>query len=420
MAYCMRSELELCKRRTTFSADFASPKAIANKIKAKGLQKLRFYCQMCNKQCRDENGFKCHLTSESHKRQMDVFGQNPHKVIQDYSVEFERSFLEHLRRTHPFSRVEANIVYNEFIQDRHHVHMNATKWLSLTEFVKYLGREGKCKVDETPKGWFVTLIQEDPFEAMERKKRKEREKSEREADERHLKVLRAQAEKVRREQSEHGEGETETPHVVEHDTSGIAFPTSTVHVKMSLVSENRPKAKKKDALVEFDDADVGETFDQRTTGKRSKVEQLMTRELEIKASKRIDKASSAMPQTYSRGTEDVQEDVWICQNIVVKVMSPSLKEHGYFKRKGRITKVEGYEAEIEMFDSGDVIRVDQQELETVIPSAGKRVLVVRGPHKGKTGTLESLLKERYGAMIKIHDNNKPETKFLEYEYFSKI
>lgn len=50
---------------------------IANRIKAKGLQKLRWYCQMCQKQCRDENGFKCHLTSESHKRQMMVFGEAP-------------------------------------------------------------------------------------------------------------------------------------------------------------------------------------------------------------------------------------------------------------------------------------------------------------------------------------------------------
>lgn len=31
-----------------------SPKAIANRIKSKGLQKLRWYCQMCQKQCRDQ------------------------------------------------------------------------------------------------------------------------------------------------------------------------------------------------------------------------------------------------------------------------------------------------------------------------------------------------------------------------------
>ena len=54
---------------------------IANRIKSKGLQKLRWYCQMCEKQCRDENGFKCHLTSEGHKRQMMVFGQNPDRGV---------------------------------------------------------------------------------------------------------------------------------------------------------------------------------------------------------------------------------------------------------------------------------------------------------------------------------------------------
>lgn len=45
---------------------------IANRIKAKGLQKLRWYCQLCQKQCRDENGFKCHQLSDSHRRQMEV------------------------------------------------------------------------------------------------------------------------------------------------------------------------------------------------------------------------------------------------------------------------------------------------------------------------------------------------------------
>ena len=41
--------------------DVGGPKWLANKMKSKGLQKLRWYCQMCEKQCRDENGFKCHV-----------------------------------------------------------------------------------------------------------------------------------------------------------------------------------------------------------------------------------------------------------------------------------------------------------------------------------------------------------------------
>lgn len=59
-------------------------------------------------------------------------------------------------------RVEAHKVYNEFIQDRHHIHMNSTKWLTLSEYVKYLGKEGICTVEESPKGWFIRLVQREP------------------------------------------------------------------------------------------------------------------------------------------------------------------------------------------------------------------------------------------------------------------
>ncbi|CAL5367706.1 unnamed protein product [Camellia sinensis] len=141
--------------------EFLTPKAIANRIKAKVLQKLRWYCQMCQKQCRDENGFKCHCMSESHQRQMEVFGQNPHRIVDGYSEEFEREFLDHIKCSHCFSRIATTVVYNEYIADRHHIHMNSTQWATLNEFVKYLGRTGKCKVDETPKGWFITYIDRD-------------------------------------------------------------------------------------------------------------------------------------------------------------------------------------------------------------------------------------------------------------------
>lgn len=58
-------------------------------------------------------------------------------------------------------RIEAHKVYNEYIQDKQHVHMNSTKWLTLTEYVKYLGREGFCKVEETEKGWYISVIHRD-------------------------------------------------------------------------------------------------------------------------------------------------------------------------------------------------------------------------------------------------------------------
>ena len=40
--------------------------------------------------------------------------------------------------------------------------MNSTMWESLTSFVQYLGRKGKCTVEETEKGWYIQWIDRDP------------------------------------------------------------------------------------------------------------------------------------------------------------------------------------------------------------------------------------------------------------------
>jgi DNA/RNA-binding protein KIN17 len=53
-------------------------------------------------------------------------------------------------------------VYQEFIQDKQHLHMNATRWVTLTEFCKHLGRTGIARVDETEKGWFIAWIDNSP------------------------------------------------------------------------------------------------------------------------------------------------------------------------------------------------------------------------------------------------------------------
>ncbi|KAJ1910939.1 hypothetical protein IWQ60_010386 [Tieghemiomyces parasiticus] len=136
-------------------------------MKAKGLQKLRFYCQMCEKQCRDANGFKCHCLSESHQRQMALFADDPSKYLETFSQTFQEEYVALLARRYNTQRVAANQVYQELIADRHHLHMNATKWDTLTDFVKHLGREGIARVDETPRGWFVAWVDNSP-EALER------------------------------------------------------------------------------------------------------------------------------------------------------------------------------------------------------------------------------------------------------------
>lgn len=122
---------------------------------------------MCQKQCRDQNGFKCHLTSESHQRQLLLFAENQNSYLRQFSSEFEAHFIrvcplrtstpcdvsiQTLKHTFGGKRVRANDVYQEYIKDKGHVHMNSTVWHTLTGFVHYLGESGKCKIDENEKG----------------------------------------------------------------------------------------------------------------------------------------------------------------------------------------------------------------------------------------------------------------------------
>lgn len=71
---------------------------------------------MCQKQCRDANGFKCHVQSESHVRQMQVVGENPQKFIQNFSIDFQRDFVSLLRTAHGEKWIGANRFYNEYIR----------------------------------------------------------------------------------------------------------------------------------------------------------------------------------------------------------------------------------------------------------------------------------------------------------------
>ncbi|OAQ63491.1 zinc finger protein RTS2 [Pochonia chlamydosporia 170] len=148
-------------------AEVGSTKHLSNKLKSKGLQRLRWYCQVCEKQCRDANGFKMHTQSESHVRQMLVVGEDPKKFINQFSDEFLKDFLQLLKTGHGEKQVHINQFYQEYIANKEHIHMNATKWPSLTEFAKHLGKEGICRVEETDKGIHISWIDNSP-EALKR------------------------------------------------------------------------------------------------------------------------------------------------------------------------------------------------------------------------------------------------------------
>ncbi|CAN9220756.1 unnamed protein product [Alternaria alternata] len=150
-------------------AEAGSTKWVANKMKSKGLQRLRWWCEPCQKQCRDANGFKCHVQSESHVRNLQIVGEDPKKYIQGFSNDFQRDFVNLLRTAHNEKWIGVNKFYNEYIRDKEHVHMNATKWSSLTEFAKHLGREGICHVKEDEKDGLMIAWRDTSVAAVNRR-----------------------------------------------------------------------------------------------------------------------------------------------------------------------------------------------------------------------------------------------------------
>ncbi|BGP27153.1 hypothetical protein JCM10295v2_006117 [Rhodotorula toruloides] len=180
-------------------AEAGSAKALSNAMKSKGLQKLRWYCQVCEKQCRDENGFKCHTMSESHLRQMLLVGESAGKHIADYTTRFQSEFVALLSRRWGTKRVRANQVYQEYISDKHHLHMNATRFLSLTEFCKHLGRTGVCHVDENEKGWWIQWIDNSPRALAKAEASQKKERGDMDDEMRQRKLIQEQIERAREE-----------------------------------------------------------------------------------------------------------------------------------------------------------------------------------------------------------------------------
>lgn len=145
---------------------------------------------------RDDNGFKCHTQSESHVRQMLLVGEDPRKHISNYSNQFQRDFLQLLRTSHGEKKIHMNHFYQEYISNKEHVHMNSTRWPSLTEFAKHLGREGLCRVEDNEKGLHISWIDNSP-EALRRQdaiRRKERQ--DKGDEEREQKLIREQIERA--------------------------------------------------------------------------------------------------------------------------------------------------------------------------------------------------------------------------------
>jgi DNA/RNA-binding protein KIN17 len=149
------------------------------------LGKVKYFCTMCSKQCQDKDGFKCHLNSDHHKKNLQIVSKNPEFFINQYSNEFQNGFLDILKRGYQNQFESSNKVYQDYISDRFATHLNATKWTTLTGFVKHLEETGKCELAISEKEIKIKYIDNSP-EALHERQIKAKSKKQKELEDRRI------------------------------------------------------------------------------------------------------------------------------------------------------------------------------------------------------------------------------------------
>ena len=386
-------------------AEKGSLKDIGKRIKAKGLQKLRFWCEMCSKQCRDANGFKCHLTSESHLRQMKLFSEHANSIVKQKSTEFEKLFMDTLRLRHSTVMVNANNVYQEIIRDKAHVHMNATHWATLSDFVQYLGKMGKCKVEETERGFYV---QYRPVQTVQQQQEALRKQQQAAADEKAEEAYQERMQQLRQEQlslqvgattvSEPTKLETERTEQIKVDLSSI------VAAKGQESNSNRSTSKRKASVFGEDEEDDEDSAKEENRPTGPPPIPVAAPKLEKKAQRLVDdtqKDSNATKQ--QQPNNDDEEEPWLMKDILVRIIR---KKSDHFKQKAVIDKLlDPFTAQVSLLNDDSIqLTFDQRHLETVVPKEEHgKVYIVRGPDCGAKAKVVYVDKKKQRAVVRIHE-----------------
>jgi len=341
------------------------------------------------------------MMSEAHQRQLLLFGENSGSYIHGYSKDFEKGYTDILKRQYNGKRVHANVVYQQYIADKDHVHMNSTCWVTLTSFAKHLGRIGKADIDETEKGWYITWKEKDQ-ETLDREARESKKNKMAKDDEERIKeYIEVQIEKAKQESNLDDELGA---------TNLLKAEDETLKLDLKL-NEFSKKTETSSSLKNvFKDSDKAKKESKKDdSAKRKKVSALEEIMAEGKKMKKVDDVK-----------DDKLDRCWIRKDIVVKVMTKALGDK-YYKKKGFIKEVvDDFTALVVLNETGAKVKLDQDHLETVIPGEGREVIVLWGKYDGQTGVLKSVFTDQFIAELKIVSGEfRGDRAKLPYEQFSK-
>ena len=264
-----------------------------------------------------------------------------------------------------------------------------------------MGRKGICEVEENEKGWYITYIDRDPETLKKQENLSKKAKLEKDYEERFAKIIEEQIERGKASTSKPEEESDTVSKELRRDESApgkITFKLPVVKLEKPIVI----KQEKKDSGYEIpqpgpskqatcvpdvksiktEHGNKKRKYDESTKPKKTALEELKEEEEKFKEKKN-------------------RKDNWIVPGIIVKVIHKKLDEK-YYKKKGEIIEVKDkFEAILEMLDTGDRLKIDQEYLETVIPNVGKTLIVVNGAYTGCEATLIDVNFDKFCATIQL-------------------
>lgn len=314
--------------------------------------KEKFFCQICNRQCQDKDGFTCHLKSKTHQKNIDRVAKNPEKYIENYSNDFKRDYLDFLKREHQDEWVSANVIYDKYIKEKDNVPLNATKWESLIKFLQYIASEKLISLQPKEDDILVKYIDK----TFTQKKETTINKTD--------KILK-------------------TYEKIEKNSDNINLIQEKRNIKEADVSK-------------FSGFEISLGNNISNSNINNNLSSLNEADTILLSQKR--KNNEIVDSNYKK--EGKKETIWISSGLKVLINKK------YKCSKGIIQSIKGNIAEIKIPDSKDTIKIPQSFLTPKPPSIGSLSKIISGKSASEIGVIENIESDGKTCIFKSSSTKK--------------
>ena len=301
---------------------------------------------------------------------MELFASDPDKFISEFSNQFEEQFMDLLKSTESGEWILAKNVYAAVISDKDHVHMNATRWTTLVEFVDHLFSKNLIRRrDEGRHGYSIQFLDIETEQQAEKQQREAKRRLEKE----HERELRENAKRMR----------------LVMDSVGSQIPNSS-------------------SPTELNRTDPSEKITIKFTPK-----QPIIKSVDNPSESTIPTASIYQP-SQSSTTKTSSVSPWPSPGCIVKIISGD-----YEGLKGEVMSVVSPSVvKLNLVKTVESVATSESCLETVIPNLNRSVRIVDPKHAmfNKDGILTAVDLDRGLGTVQFSD----ESEEFRFDHICKI